>query len=98
MERVVRDMNLLQVLVYLDDLLVFGKTQEEHEKRFTNVLDRMEETGLKLSIDKCHFCQSRVKYVGHILSKEGIATDPDKIEAVDTIVGSLLITLPLLGH
>lgn len=75
-------MNLLQVLVYLDDLIVFGKTLEEHEERLMKVLDRLEEAGLKVSIDKCHFCQSRVKYVGHIVSKEGIATDPDKIEAV----------------
>ncbi len=46
------------------------------------VLDRLEEAGLKVSIDKCCFCQNRVKYVGHIVSKEGIATDPDKIAAV----------------
>ncbi|KAL1264128.1 hypothetical protein QQF64_004483 [Cirrhinus molitorella] len=82
MERVVGDMNLLQVLVYLDDLIVFGKSLEEHEERLLKVLDRLEEAGLKVSIDKCCFCQNRVKYVGHIVSKEGIATDPDKIAAV----------------
>lgn len=82
MERVVGDMNLLQVLVYLDDLIVFGRTLEEHEERLMKVLDRLEEAGLKVSIDKCHFCQNRVKYVGHLVSKDGIATDPDKIEAV----------------
>lgn len=82
MERVVGDMNLLQVLVYLDDLIVFGKSLEEHEERLLKVLDRLEEAGLKVSIDKCCFCQNRVKYVGHIVSKEGIATDPDKLAAV----------------
>ncbi|KAJ8333963.1 hypothetical protein SKAU_G00412820 [Synaphobranchus kaupii] len=79
MERAVGDMNLLQCLVYLDDLIVFGRTLEEHEKRLFKVLDRLEECGLKLSIDKCQFCQPQVKYVGHIVSEAGIATDPEKI-------------------
>lgn len=82
MERAVGDMNLLQVLVYLDDLIVFGKTLEEHEERLLKVLDRLEEVGLKVSLDKCQFCQPRVKYVGHIISADGIATDPEKVRAV----------------
>lgn len=82
MEKAVGDMNLLQVLVYLDDLIVFGHSLEEHEERLMRVLDRLEETGLKLSLDKCQFCQPRVKYVGHIVSADGVATDPDKIQAV----------------
>ncbi|CAM5121346.1 unnamed protein product, partial [Natator depressus] len=84
MERVVGDMNLLQVLVYLDDLIVFGRTLEEHEERLLKVLDRLEDYGLKLSIDKCQFCRTSVKYVGHIVSQEGVSTDPDKIEALTT--------------
>ena len=82
MEKAVGDMNLLQVLVYLDDLIVFGATLEEHEERLMKVLDRLEEVGLKVSLDKCQFCQPRVKYVGHIVSADGIATDPGKVEAV----------------
>ncbi|XP_053878901.1 uncharacterized protein LOC128834319 [Malaclemys terrapin pileata] len=84
MEKVVGDMNLLQVLVYLDDLIVFGRTLEEHEERLLKVLDRLEAYGLKLSIDKCQFCRTSVKYVGHIVSQEGVSTDPDKIEALTT--------------
>ncbi|KAJ8345313.1 hypothetical protein SKAU_G00295060 [Synaphobranchus kaupii] len=82
MERAVGDMHLLQVLVYLDDIIVFGKTLEEHEERLLKVLDRLEEVGLKVSIDKCQFCQPQVKYVGHIVSEFGIATDPEKVEVV----------------
>ncbi|CAM5176386.1 unnamed protein product, partial [Eretmochelys imbricata] len=70
--KVVGDMNLLQVLVYLDDLIVFGRTLEEHEERLLKVLDRLEDYGLKLSIDKCQFCRTSVKYVGHIVSQEGV--------------------------
>lgn len=84
MEKAVGDMNLLQVLVYLDDLIVFGKSLEEHEERLLKVLDRLEEVGLKVSLDKCQFCQTKVKYVGHIVSADGIATDPDKVKAVST--------------
>ncbi|XP_063075269.1 uncharacterized protein LOC134465509 [Engraulis encrasicolus] len=84
MEKAVGDMNLLQVLVYLDDLIVFGKTLEEHEERLLKVLDRLGEVGLKLSVDKCQICLPRVKYLGHIVSAEGVAPDPDKIEAVTT--------------
>lgn len=50
MEKAVGDMNLLQVLVYLDDLIVFGKTLEEHEERLLKVLDRLEEVGLKFQL------------------------------------------------
>lgn len=82
MERAVGDMHLLEVIVYLDDLIVFGRTLEEHEERLLKVLDRLEETGLKLSLDKCQFCQSKVTYVGHIVSEHGVATDPDKVKAV----------------
>uniref|UniRef100_A0AAQ4P6T0 ribonuclease H n=1 Tax=Gasterosteus aculeatus aculeatus TaxID=481459 RepID=A0AAQ4P6T0_GASAC len=82
MEKAVGDMNLQQVLVYLDNLIVFGRSLEEHEARLLRVLDRLEEVGLKLSLDKCQFCQPRVKYVGHIVSADGVATDPEKIEAV----------------
>lgn len=73
MEKAVGDMNLLQVLVYLDDLIVFGKTLEEHEERLLKVLDRLGEVGLKLSVDKCQICLPRVKYLGHIVSAEGVA-------------------------
>ncbi|XP_056870192.1 uncharacterized protein LOC130514555 [Takifugu flavidus] len=60
MEKAVGDMNLLQVLVYLDDLIVFGRTLEEHEERLLKVLDRLGEVGLKLSVDKCQICLPRV--------------------------------------
>lgn len=82
MEKAVGDMNLIQVLVYLDDLIVFGKTLEEHEERLLKVLDRLEECGLKISIDKCQFCQPQVKFLGHIVSAKGVATDPEKVSAV----------------
>ncbi|CAI5686131.1 unnamed protein product [Oreochromis niloticus] len=82
MEKAVGDMHVLEALVYLDDIIVFGRTLEEHEKRLFKVLDRLEEVGFKVSIDKCQFCRPQVKYVGHIVSTNGIATDPEKVEVV----------------
>ncbi|XP_041963296.1 uncharacterized protein LOC121720890 [Alosa sapidissima] len=82
MEKAVGDMNLLQCLVYLDDIIIFSRTLEEHEERLFKVLDRLEDYGLKISLDKCQFCQPQVKYVGHIVSEAGIATDPEKLRAV----------------
>ena len=84
MEKTVGDMNLLQVLVYLDDLIIFGRTLEEHEERLLRVLDRLAEAGLKVSVDKCQFCQTQVTYLGHIVSADGVATDQSKVEAVKT--------------
>uniref|UniRef100_A0A1A7ZLV7 Gypsy retrotransposon integrase-like protein 1 n=1 Tax=Nothobranchius furzeri TaxID=105023 RepID=A0A1A7ZLV7_NOTFU len=84
MGKKVGDMNLLQVLVYLDDLIVFGESLEEHEERLIKVLDRLGEAGLKISLDKCQFCQPQVKYLGHVVSAQGVSPDPQKIEAVTT--------------
>lgn len=64
MEKAVGDMNLIQVLVYLDDLIVFGKTLEEHKEQLFKVLDRLEECGLKVSNDKFQFVQPQVKFLG----------------------------------
>lgn len=61
---------------------MFGHTLEEHKEHLLRVLDRLAEIGLKFSLDKCQFCQPKVKYVGHIVSAAGIATHPDKIKAV----------------
>ncbi|XP_040195295.1 uncharacterized protein LOC120928256 [Rana temporaria] len=82
MEKTVGDMNLIEVLVYLDDVIVFGRTLEEHEERLEKVLSRLHEEGLKLSMEKCKFYQSSVSYLGHIVSAEGVATDPQKLDAV----------------
>jgi hypothetical protein len=82
MERCMDGMASLQVLVYLDDLVVFSKTLEEHEERLSKVLAQLEAYGLKLSPEKCHFVQTSIKCLGHIVSAEGVQTDPDKVAAV----------------
>ena len=76
------DLNFSQVLIYLDDIIVFSSTFEEHLQRLERVFIRLRQHGLKLKPSKCHLCQSEVHYLGHIISEKGIATDPEKVQAV----------------
>lgn len=84
MEKCMCDINLKEVLVFLDDLIVFSDTLEQHETRLLHVLNRLKEYGLKLSIEKCKFFQTSVRYLGHIVSQRGVETDPEKVEALKT--------------
>lgn len=82
MEKCMGDLHLKEVLVFLDDLIVFSSTLEEHEQRLLRVLNRLKEYGLKLSPEKCKFFQTSVRYLGHVVSEKGVETDPDKISAL----------------
>ncbi len=84
MEKCMGDLHLTEVLVFLDDLIVFSRTPEEHEERLLKVLTRLREYGLKLSPEKCKFFQTSVRYLGHIISEAGVQTDPEKISALKT--------------
>ncbi len=70
------------VVVYLDDILVTGRTDEEHLATLEKVLDRMEQAGLRLKRSKCAFMASSVVYLGHRVDAEGLHPNPDKVEAV----------------
>lgn len=82
MEKCMGDLHLKQVLVFLDDIIIFSDTLEEHEKRLLRVLTRLKECGLKLSPEKCKFFQTSVRYLGHVVSEKGVATDPEKISSL----------------
>ena len=70
------------LLVYLDDIVVYSNTLDEQLTRLDTVFTRLGSYGLKLEIKKCSFFQKSVKYLGHVVSGEGVATDPEKITAV----------------
>jgi len=71
-------------LVYLDDILVFSKTFEEHCDWLSTIFDRLERYTLKLKPTKCHLFQRKVKFIGHVVSEAGIECDPDKVAAIAT--------------
>ncbi len=68
--------------IYLDDVIIFSDSFDQHIERLELVLLRLRQCGLKLSPKKCAFLKRKVKYVGHIVSGEGIEADPAKIEKV----------------
>lgn len=86
MHQVLKSQNWKSCLIYLDDVLVFGKDEKEHFERLYDVLSTIEKAGLKLSPKKCNFMMPQVKYLGHIISKRGISTDPEKIEKVKNFI------------
>ena len=82
MERMFGDQRFQSVLLYLDDIIVFSSTVRQHLERLEEVFARLDQQGLKAKLSKCHFFQKQVKYLGHIVSEQGVATDPEKLAAV----------------
>ena len=70
------------VVVLMDDVLVFGSTREEHDTRLTAVVKRLEKVGATLNRAKCEIFRPTIKFLGHILDKQGIRPDPEKISAI----------------
>lgn len=84
MERCMGELNLRDCLVFLDDILIFSKTFDEHLDRLTAVFERLEKHCLKLKAKKCEFLKKSVTYLGHVVSDVGVATDPEKTKAITT--------------
>ena len=71
-------------VVYLKvSIIMSRKTLEGHNQHIENVLGRLETAGLKLNARKCEFVQQRSVIFGHVISKEGISTDPDKVKVLE---------------
>lgn len=81
-DSVLRGMKWSTCLCYLDDIIVFSATFEEHLSRLSQVLSCINNAGLQLNTKKCHFAARKVKVLGHIVTHDGVAPDPEKIRAV----------------
>ena len=84
MEQVLRGLHWKTALLYLDDVIVISPDFASHLERLEEVLQRLQSAGLKLKPQKCELLQTKVRYLGHIVSAAGIATDPEKIEAIES--------------
>ena len=83
MEQVLHGLQWEACLVYLDDIIVFGQTFEQEIQRLREVFQRMRDANLKLSPKKCTLFKKEVAFLGHVVSSEGVSTDPSKIAAVE---------------
>ena len=82
MNKMLEDLNWKIALVYLDDIIIFSKSKEEHYHNLQLVFEKIKQHGLKVKLKKCHFLKESVKFLGHILTKDGLSTDPDKLKAI----------------
>ena len=82
MDMVLAGLQWNNCLVYLDDVIVVGKTFEDHLQNLRNVFGRLRAAGLKLQPKKCHFCSQEVEFLGHVVSPQGVSVDPKKVDKV----------------
>ena len=73
---------LEQVLIFLDDVLIFSENFKDHLIRLRLVLSKLRQHKLKIEPSKCHLFKTEVAYLGHRISKEGVSTDPEKVRAI----------------
>ena len=69
-------------LIYLDDIVIFSRTIEEHIIHLSQILTCLKEAGLKVKLSKCQFAQTAVKYLGHIVSADGVRPNPGKVDSI----------------
>ncbi|KAI2645003.1 Retrovirus-related Pol polyprotein from transposon 17.6 [Labeo rohita] len=82
MERLFGDLQHQSLLLYLDDIVVFSSSVTQHLEWLEVVLGRLKLEGLKAKLEKCALFKQQVKYLGHVVSSQGVATDPSKVEVV----------------
>ena len=66
-------------LVYLDDIIIFSETWEKHLQHIDDVLQRLDKSNFRIKLEKCQFAMETVKFLGHVVSKEGLKMDPEKV-------------------
>ena len=82
MNRILKPVLYESVLVYLDDIIVFSKTVDEHIEHIAAVFKILAENGLKLKAKKCDFFKTKIDYLGHVVSSEGVAPDEKKVQSI----------------
>ena len=94
----------LKCTAYLDNILIYRQTSEEHLENLEAVLKHLKEKGIKLNVKKCHFFKREAKYLGHLISKDWYRADPqdsialEKFHAPPKTVGELRSLLGFLGY
>ena len=76
------------ILCHIDDVLIFGSSQGEHDRRLQAAHQRIGKSGVTLNPNKCSFSKHQVRFLGHIVSQQGICVDPEKTTAVTNMPNS----------
>ena len=82
MTHILRGLNFKSCLVYVDDILVFSSSFEEHLKHLDQVFSRLRSANLKLNPSKCDFVKEEIRYLGFVLSTKGVIVDQERVKAV----------------
>ena len=82
MQSCLGNLHLQYCIIYLDDIIVFSKTPEEHLTRLQAVFEKLKKSELKLKPSKCEFFKHELTYLGHVVSKNGIQTDSKKVKVI----------------
>ncbi|XP_064469988.1 uncharacterized protein K02A2.6-like [Ornithodoros turicata] len=80
MDNMLKDLD--GVIVYLDDILVMGRSEQEHIRNLERVLQRLMERGVRIKRGKCEFLKTELQYLGHVINAEGVKPSKEKVEAV----------------
>jgi hypothetical protein len=91
------------VLVFIDDILIYSKNREEHESHIKLVLQEQREHQHYAKFSKCDFFQKQVHYLGHVISKQGVEIDTDKIKSImdwptPKVVSDIISFMGLVGY
>lgn len=82
MDNVLSGLQGTRCFVYLDDIVVYSDTLDNHATKLREVLKRLSDFNLKLQVDKCEFLKKDVMYLGHLITENGVKPDPEKIKVV----------------
>jgi len=82
MTHIFSDMIDLSLLVYMDNFLIYAKTEKEHDEKVKEVLKRLQDNQLAVSLDKCVWKTQEVEFLGYVIGQEGIKMAKGKVEVV----------------
>ena len=82
MNTIFKGLTWVDCLVYLDDIVIFAKTLQGHNRKLHRVLTHLEEAGLKLNAKECELLHGKSVILGHVVYEDGVTTDPEKISVL----------------
>lgn len=83
MNNILTGLQGIKCFVYLDDIVIFANSLQDHPCKLIDIFKRLEKHNLKLQQDKCEFMRHETSYLGHVITESGVRPDPSKIECIN---------------